>query len=706
MEDIFIQQVLLVAGFLLTACLSSILLRKIHFPYTIGLVIIGGLLGYVSDAYHLLPIMHSFNLSSDLILFIILPTLVFDAAINVDGRLLVRNIVPILLLAVFVLLISAGIVGETLGYAGKMFITNPPLTLGGAMLFGALIAATDPVAVIALFNEIGAPKRLVTLVDGESIFNDATAIVLFTIVMSVFYPHLQGGAHSQPGFFQASWKFCEVLIGGLLIGGMVGGIGSFTLKMARHDLIYQTSVSFVMAYISFILATALDFSGILSTLAAGLVLRYRSEAVIKRSNILNLEHFWDYFSFTANSLVFLLLGITEVHIFKSTMSVNSLILIAIAIVATVLARAVGIYTLIPLYNKFNFKKDKGVIPWSYQTILFWGGLRGAVPVALVLAIPSSVPERDLIIHLTFAFILFTLLAQGTTIKKLMDYFGVKPDKADFLDKEVEHNTYPFPDENMGALVLSKVVDTFDNEGFFIRKREEEDGTEYLMKKRTHLVSMTLDGSEIRITTEPHEMLYVNTIIYETLLELARTVSSIKDVVKPEKLQQLVSSTRPDDAPVYFNITKYIRPENIRIKLKATSKDEVLCEMLKVLVDSGDLDNYDTALKEVQERERSMSTGLGYGVATPHARTNVVDTVKVAVGVIKEGIEFQAIDGKPVKLIFMILSPKDASGPHLQVLAAISRLLRDAETRERLENAGSEGEFYAIIKESLNNKMHI
>ena len=333
MQDVFTQHVLLTAGFLLTACLSSILLRKINFPYTIGLVIIGGILGYFSNTYHVLsPLMHNVNLSSDLILFIILPTLIFDAAINIDGRLLLRNIVPILLLAVFALLISAGIIGGILS-------TTTGLSLGGAMLFGALISATDPVAVIALFNEVGAPKRLVTLVDGESIFNDATAIVLFTIVMSVFYP-VAGEQH--PSLLYASGQFCVVLLGGLLIGAAIGFIGSFILKLARHDLIYQTSVSFVMAYVSFIVATNLGFSGVLSTLAAGLVLRMRSEAVISRSNIQNLEHFWDYFSFTANSFVFLLLGITEAHIFKSAMSVSSVIMIAIAIGATVLARVVGV----------------------------------------------------------------------------------------------------------------------------------------------------------------------------------------------------------------------------------------------------------------------------------------------------------------------------------------------------------------------------
>jgi CPA1 family monovalent cation:H+ antiporter len=690
MEDIFTQQVLLTAGFLLTACLSSILLRKINFPYTIGLVIIGAAFGYMSDASHALsPLMHNVNLSSELILYIILPTLIFDAAINIDGRLLLRNIVPILLLAVFALLISAGIIAGVLSSATS-------LSLGAAMLFGVLISATDPVAVIALFNEVGAPKRLVTLVDGESIFNDATAIVLFSIVMAVFYP-AAGEVH--PGLWYASGQFCVVLLGGLIIGTLVGFAGAFILKLARKDLIYQTSVSFVMAYVSFIIADGFECSGILSTLAAGLVLRMKSETVVSRSNIQNLEHFWDYFAFIANSFVFLLLGITEIHIFRSSDSGAGLTTIAIAIAATLVARAVGIYTLIPIYNKLNFKRDKGFIPKPYQHILFWGGLRGAVPVALVLAIPAGIAERPVIIHLTFAFILFTLLVQGTTIKKMMDRFGVKPDKSDFLDKKIEHARYPFPSDDLAALVLSKVVDTFDEEGFFIRKREEKKGVEYLMKKRVHLVSLALDGPVIKITTEPQEMRYVNTIIYETLLTLNKTVSSIKDVVKPENLQQLVSKDQ-EEGRVDFDLCKYIPVENICTKLKSCTKDDVLREMVQILADSGDIEDVEQTLKEIMDREQAMTTGLGKGIATPHARTNLVDTIKIAVGVKREGIDFDALDGASVKIFFMILSPKNAPKPHLQVLSAISRLMNEPGTQVSLLNADSPQSFLGMLKDSL------
>jgi len=155
MEEEIVNNVLLLVTFLSIAVFSSMLLNKIKFPYTIGLVVIGFIVGFVANYYESLNMFRDVGLSPGIILYIILPTLIFDAALNINITLLKRNLVPILILAVFGLLISTVIIG-----LGVSFSTN--LTLLGAIVFGALISATDPVAVIALFNEIGAPKRLIT----------------------------------------------------------------------------------------------------------------------------------------------------------------------------------------------------------------------------------------------------------------------------------------------------------------------------------------------------------------------------------------------------------------------------------------------------------------------------------------------------------------------------------------------------------------
>ena len=177
-EDTFITTILIVNGLLFVAAISAIFVRKVEIPYTIGLLIVGILVGYLSSRIEFLAPMREVQLSPDIILFLILPTLLFEASINIDASLLRRNLLPILLLATVGLLISTAIVGIGISVA-------TPLTLGTALLFGALISATDPVAVIALFKELGVPKRLSTLVDGESLFNDATAIVMFHILLGI-----------------------------------------------------------------------------------------------------------------------------------------------------------------------------------------------------------------------------------------------------------------------------------------------------------------------------------------------------------------------------------------------------------------------------------------------------------------------------------------------------------------------------------------
>jgi CPA1 family monovalent cation:H+ antiporter len=263
------------------------------------------------------------------------------------------------------------------------------LTLSSALLFGALISATDPVAVIALFNEIKAPKRLLTLIDGESIFNDATAIVLFTILMAVPISSVQDvSQQALPGFI----SFILVLCGGVIIGIIVGLLGSLMLHIKKGDMILQFTVTLITAYVSFILADKLKASGVISTLCAGLVFSATSDFTIRRRHRESLHHFWEYFAFTANSFVFLLLGFTELSIFHTQKSIqHSIWIILLSIPIIVIARACVIYILVPLYNKFTSEENK--ISAAYQAILLWGGLRGAVPVALVFSITEDYPHR-------------------------------------------------------------------------------------------------------------------------------------------------------------------------------------------------------------------------------------------------------------------------------------------------------------------------
>lgn len=687
MEEQIVSGIILIITFLTIAVFSSVILKRINFPYTIGLVLVGGLFGILAYNYDALSLMRGIELSPGLILYIILPTLIFDAAIDIDARTLFRNLVPILLLAVFGLLISAGIIG-----VGLSFTT--PLSISGALVFGALISATDPVAVIALFKEIGAPRRLVTLIDGESLFNDATAIVLFTILMHAFSGENDGSVH----FLTSVGQFLIVLTGGLAVGAIIGYLGSLMLRLEKQNLLLQITVSLIMAYVSFIVADHyLHVSGVMSTLAAGLVMRLQSEVTIKRSNIETLEHFWDYFSFVANSFVFLLLGLTEIKTFSDSGSFKGVFISFITVIPlVVIARAASIYLLIPLYNRLKGNDEKERISLPYQAILFWGGLRGAVPVALVLAIPLDFPHRELIVHFTLGYILFTLLVQGTTIKRLMNHLGIKPDKSDFENHEVVTREYPFGSAGLASLVVNGVRKLFEAEGFFIRVRGDQEVREYLMKRGNTALLISHCDNKICMTAEPQNITYLNTVLYETLLDLNGSVEAIKRAADPEKMKELVT-VETEHAELNFNVMQYLAAERMTVSLVSHDKESVLREMVQMLMHRGEINHYEEVLAEIIERENSMSTGMGMEIAMPHAKSDYVRKLTALIGISSHGVEFDALDGNPVKIFVMILSPKNDPGPHLQFLASMSKILANSETRDAIIAAQSTDELYRTIQ---------
>ncbi len=353
----------------------------------------------------------------------------------------------------------------------------------------------------------------------------------------------------------------------------------------------------------------------------------------------------------------------------------------------------------PIFNKL-IKKDNFKISSSYQTVLFWGGLRGAVPVALVLAIPTDFPNRELIIHYTMWFILFTLLVQGTTIKRLMEKLGIKPDKSAFDDREVLHRDYTFGSENLAELILNGMQRLFEEEGFFIREVENQDSYEILMKRGKMTLLVQLMGNRLAMTAEPNNIAYLNTVLYETLLDLKSSVDSLQDAADPEKMKELVAVDQSQSTSTGFDIMQFLRPDLVTAELVSKDKSSVISEMVTMLKHADIITDYDQVLDEIMEREKSMSTGMGMEIAMPHARTESVSNLTALVAVSSDGVEFEALDGKPVKIFVLILSPKQDSGPHLQFLAAMSKVLCSEETREKIIQSESAHDLYRIIEETV------
>ncbi len=391
-----LEQFLLVLSVSLSvATLSRVFSWFRQIPYTLLLVIVGLVLAFVD--------VRLVNLSPGLILEIFLPPLLFEAAWNLKWRNLWREIVPVTLYAIIGVIISVLGIGLALNYFAGMAL---PI----ALLVGASLAATDPVSVIALFRELGASKRLTTLMEGESLFNDGVAVVAFGLLVGIPLGIAQFDIPTTIA------RFCVVVGVGIGVGSLIGfGISYLT---QRFDLpLVEQSLTLVSAYGTYVITEELGGSGVIGVVTVGLILgNFGSRIGMNPRTQLLVTEFWEFLAFFVNSIVFLLIG-DQV---KYGSLKENLGLIGITIGAIILTRAIAIYGLGGASNWLA----KSQISMSDRTVLWWGGLRGSVSIALALSVPTTLAGRDVIIDIVFGVVLFTLLVQGLTIKPLLEKLGL------------------------------------------------------------------------------------------------------------------------------------------------------------------------------------------------------------------------------------------------------------------------------------------
>jgi len=374
---------------LLIAALVAMVARRIKIPYTVILVITGVVLSF-------LPFTQEIELSKELIFTVLLPPLIFEATLFIRWRELIHNLPVILVLATVGVILSA-----LLTSAGMVYLAG--WTWQSAALFGILIAATDPVSVIATFREAGVHGRLRLLVEAESLFNDAVAAVGFAAVLTFVSG---AGVSLQATMLDTSWS----VFGGLLIGTLCAG-GVMLLTRSTDDHLVELALSTVVAYGSFLIAEDVHASGVLSTLTAGILIgNFGLPRAYSDKGRAVIMDFWEFMAFIANSIIFLLIGVREAG--QNFLNVISIIMIAILVV--ILGRAAAVYPLSMLFNRSTLKIEK-----NHQHILFWGGLRGALALALALGLPVNIQNRDQIITAAFGVVAFSIFVQGLTITPLL-----------------------------------------------------------------------------------------------------------------------------------------------------------------------------------------------------------------------------------------------------------------------------------------------
>ncbi|MFV1956987.1 MAG: Na+/H+ antiporter, partial [bacterium] len=375
------------------AALISVVVKYVRLPYTIALVIGGLFVGLTGIG--------PYRLTEEMILFAFLPPLLFEGAIHFEISDLKRNMRTIAVLALPGLLIA----GFTAGFLLQR-LTGLPFIV--ALLVGVMITPTDPISVLALFKRLGVSKRLSMIMEGESVFNDGTGIVLYGVLVGI----ITSGTFSLGS---SVLLFLKVVIGGLIVGIIAGQVAFMFLKKL-DDHVLEVLITIILAFGSFMIAEhTLNVSGVMAVVAAGVLIGNQgTRHAMSPTTRIAIKNFWEIAAFIINSLIFLMIGtqIDPGELFLIWPSILAAFLIVVA------ARAVGSY---PMLALLNLAGERIPIRWTH--VINWGGIHGSIPIALALGLPD-IPQRDFIVSLVFGVVFLSLTVQGLTMSLLIRFLGL------------------------------------------------------------------------------------------------------------------------------------------------------------------------------------------------------------------------------------------------------------------------------------------
>lgn len=397
--EIILFSALLLAG---TAALQP-LSRWTRIPFTVSLLFLGFGLQLLTREFgwHV-----ELSLPTEVIYSLILPLMLFESAFHINFHQFKLQFRTITFLATFGVMTAIAVVGGMLNW-----LLGIPLV--DALLFGAIIASTDPISVVSLFKELGAPKRLTLVAEGESMFNDATAVIFFRLIAGFAVAQQQ---FSTLSVAEGVFDFFYLFVGSLALGTVLGYIASQFIVRVKNDRLTEVTLTIALALFSFVGAEHfLHLSGVITTVAAGIVMGNAGRTKISSNVIGFLEEFWEYVAFLGVALVFFFAAFQlDLGIFSHNPQT-----LGIVIASTLIARAVSVYIGFAFTNFLPFFKKEPNVPLSWQHVLNWGGLRGVIPLVLVYSLPADYPYKEIFTAFTLACFVFSLLVNATTIRQLL-----------------------------------------------------------------------------------------------------------------------------------------------------------------------------------------------------------------------------------------------------------------------------------------------
>ncbi|ASP22735.1 Na(+)/H(+) antiporter ApNhaP [Antarctobacter heliothermus] len=396
---------------------------RIRLPYSVILAILGILIGTGATFFLRTELTDALNpvaeaildlpIRSNAFLYVFLPTLLFQATLGMNLRRMLDDWVPILVLAVVAVVVATVSVGYALSWAST-------LPLAACLLIGAIVSTTDPSAVVSIFRSISAPRRLARIIEGESLLNDAAAIALFGLFMGFVMFGIP-----DPGFGDALARFPILIAGGALTGWLAARVAVWVMALfSRHDLA-QLSISVALPYLAYIVAEqSVGASGVIAVVVAGLTLNLTAPGRLPPQSWTNLRELWDILAHWAGALIFVLAALLIPSLLEEV-RLEDFLLVGVVIVAAIVARTAILFGLMPILTALKLSPN---VERPYRVAILWGGLRGAVTLALALAVTESVRVPDGIQRvvgiLATGFTLFTLLVQGTTLRWVIGRIGL------------------------------------------------------------------------------------------------------------------------------------------------------------------------------------------------------------------------------------------------------------------------------------------
>lgn len=423
MPNVTVLIVSIISMLLVISAITKLISKYTKIPFTILLVIAGMLLGWISQGEApIINRMTSYNSYPNILLFICLPALIFEATFTMDGRLLRKNLGPILILSIPGLVVCSGVIALII----HVFTSFDLLT---SLLLGAILSSIDSVAVVSVFRQLGTPKRLAILIEGESLFNSSTAFVivktlLFVAGASFFTTHeLVMNGISQ---------FCLNFFGGIAVGMALTFLINLIISMMQDDILVVTALTISLAWMSFIIAESLGVSGVMSTITASILMADWGRTKISAETEKSIRNILGFIAYIVNSLIFILVGFSV----NFSILLHSWGTLVVVILALLIGRAVMIFGFTPLIC--NKLPNLQPISLRYQIISWISGIQGALGITLALTL-TTIPNHELIISMVMGVVLFTIIIQGSLIVKMIHWLklDVPPISDEFATIEAE-----------------------------------------------------------------------------------------------------------------------------------------------------------------------------------------------------------------------------------------------------------------------------